>query len=484
MVLDSNLIIYGQRTWCVLDLRGKLVKTNYFAGDGEIHNIRMLETLDSYSMISWTGDLADPRMVLETFKEDKPVGALEGHSVITFNEKQTMAFLCDTPDSNSVVMYTIEEGAWARSRQFEENKENILMLELSKNEQWCCATILNGFKLWHVSEERVQRLVLPNGVRNITKKFNTSSNIILSKGDKLAVTGIRQELLVWDMETGDLVKRMTAHFQRIVDVKSLVVGTNNEIITSSIDRCIKIWNLDYIFEKERHIDKHELTIDSLSISTTAGIAVVVTRSCLGVWDFMTGHLLFKLNNSALGAIITHGLVNEDGTYTVAAESGDVLYWDMKTRKVIFQEKQPNIQQIFFYKNQTRCIVISREGDKGSYEGLVISRSFPEGKVHWKFSYPFSIFKNIVLTPDELNLVCYNGDNSKPTIYVHSSKNGSNTYTIPVKYNGFKEVSKLVALPDKPSVVALIDVDKGNQIDIVQQKHIRFLKKLFALPLDT
>ena len=112
------------------------------------------------------------------------------------------------------------------------------------------------------------------------------------------------------METGDLVKRMTAHFQRIVEIKSLVVGSNNEIITSSIDRCIKIWNLDYIFEKERHIDKHELTIDALSISTSAGIAVTVTRSCLGVWDFMTGHLLFKLNNSALGAIITHGLVNE------------------------------------------------------------------------------------------------------------------------------------------------------------------------------
>ena len=56
----------------------------------------------------------------------------------------------------------------------------------------------------------------------------------------------------------------------------------------------------------------------------------------GVWDFMTGHLLFKLNNSALGAIITHGLIKEDGTFTVAAESGDVLYWDMKTRQVIFQ----------------------------------------------------------------------------------------------------------------------------------------------------
>jgi hypothetical protein len=39
--------------------------------------------------------------------------------------------------------------------------------------------------------------------------------------------------------------------------------------------------LNYIFEKEHHIDKHELTIDSLSISTQAGIAVVVTRSCIG-----------------------------------------------------------------------------------------------------------------------------------------------------------------------------------------------------------
>ena len=59
------------------------------------------------------------------------------------------------------------------------------------NEQWCCAIILNVFILWHVSYERVQKLKLPNGVRNITKRFNTSSNIILSKGDKLAVTGIR-----------------------------------------------------------------------------------------------------------------------------------------------------------------------------------------------------------------------------------------------------------------------------------------------------
>ena len=48
--------------------------------------------------------------------------------------------------------------------------------------------------------------------------------------------------------------------QRIVEIKSLVTATENAVLTSSIDRSIKVWNLDYIFEKEHHIDKHELTI--------------------------------------------------------------------------------------------------------------------------------------------------------------------------------------------------------------------------------
>ena len=71
-----------------------------------------------------------------------------------------------------------------RQRQFSENTDPILMLELSRNENWVCATVLAGFLLWQVEGDRMQRLVLPNGVRNISKKFNTSSNIILSRGDK------------------------------------------------------------------------------------------------------------------------------------------------------------------------------------------------------------------------------------------------------------------------------------------------------------
>ena len=82
---------------------------------------------------------------------------------------------------------------------------------------------------------------------------------------------------------------------------------------------------------------------------------------------MTGKLKFSLANSALGAIITQAIVNEEGTHVVASESGDLLYWNLETREVVFQEHQEDIQQIFFYKNQTRCIVVSKKGSKGETE---------------------------------------------------------------------------------------------------------------------
>ena len=105
-------------------------------------------------------------------------------------------------------------------------------------------------------------------------------------------------------------KVLYAHFQRIVDIKSLVFGRENSVITSSIDRSIKVWDLNYIFEEDHHIDKHELTIESISLCTRSQLAVTATRGCIGVWDYMTGKLNFTLANHEMGAIVTHAIVNE------------------------------------------------------------------------------------------------------------------------------------------------------------------------------
>jgi len=210
----------------------------------------------------------------------------------------------------------------------------------------------------------------------------------------------------------------------------------------------------------------------LSISTKAQIAVVVTRSCIGIWDFMTGKLKFRLANSALGAIITHAIVNEEGSHVVAAESGDLLYWDLNTKQVTFKDKQEDIQQIFFYKNQTKCIVVSKKGKKGNFSAILISRSFPGGEKQWTAEYPFESFIKVVMSSSEHNIICYDGDKTKTNLNIFNMKNGNLVTKFSLKYPGFKEVIKLVALPDKPSVVATIDVDKGNLIDISQKKFIK------------
>ena len=85
-----------------------------------------------------------------------------------------------------------------------------------------------------------------------------------------------------------------------------------QVITSSIDRTVKVWNINNIFEQVHVIDRHELQIDSISLCQSAGLAITVTRGCVGVWDMQIGRLIARLADSPLGAIVTHAAITADG----------------------------------------------------------------------------------------------------------------------------------------------------------------------------
>ena len=55
----------------------------------------------------------------------------------------------------------------------------------------------------------------------------------------------------------------------------------------------------------------------------------------------------------MGAIVTHALVNEEGTLIVAAESGQIIIWDLATKKVIYSDECSHIVQMAFNKQQTK-----------------------------------------------------------------------------------------------------------------------------------
>lgn len=91
----------------------------------------------------------------------------------------------------------------------------------------------------------------------------TSNSIMISASRDYAVAGVRKNLYVWSLSDGRLLKILDAHFGRIIQLEPLTVGSWNSVVTSSIDRTVKVWNINNIFEQVHVIDRHELQIDSI-----------------------------------------------------------------------------------------------------------------------------------------------------------------------------------------------------------------------------
>ena len=267
---------------------------------------------------------------------------------------------------------------------------------------------------------------------------------------------------MWLVETGKLLKSFDAHFARINNIRPLINSQWNCIVTSSMDRTMKVWNLNNIFEEVHHIDRLETQIDSISLNDTAGIAITATRGCIGIWEILTGKLLAKLADQAYGAIVSHASVIKDGEFIIAAESGNVLYWNVADRSVLFKEKQENILQLVIFDNGEKCLVVSRLLPECTALGIL--RTIPKGKVLYEFRFNFKQYKNIVLTSDSKFFVCYGSEKGKDTLFYYYTENGELHQKFPPKYPNFKEPSMIVAMPNRSNEIALIDPEKGAIIN--------------------
>ena len=75
-------------------------------------------------------------------------------------------------------------------------------------------------------------------INEALNKFNTCENLRSESNDDLKRNICRKDLYIWALETEALVKVISAHFQRILDVIPLT--SDNCVITSSLDRSIKV----------------------------------------------------------------------------------------------------------------------------------------------------------------------------------------------------------------------------------------------------
>ena len=67
-----------------------------------------------------------------------------------------------------------------------------------------------GFTVVSTSDRTQQKVRLPNGVKNIQMGAQKSTQFLLSKDRSLGVCGLRRDLYVWQMESGQLVSQIQA----------------------------------------------------------------------------------------------------------------------------------------------------------------------------------------------------------------------------------------------------------------------------------
>ncbi|RXG53430.1 hypothetical protein Avbf_10922 [Armadillidium vulgare] len=149
--------------------------------------------------------------------------------------------------------------------------------------------------IWEIESGKVWSLSLPHGVRNISTQVLQSTSCVLSRGFKYAVAGVSSYLLKECDFLSNLILMTYFKFSiqlnnRIYIVKKFVrLGFGNlrtcegfgcsfwsnywngishlwamELDnTYSLDRTVKVWNINNIFEQVHVIDRHELQVDSI-----------------------------------------------------------------------------------------------------------------------------------------------------------------------------------------------------------------------------
>ena len=246
----------------------------------EILNIEFYTAKD-YNQIFWSGSINETRLKFDSHRDEMCTPSLYFFSALVLNKDRSKLYGCANEENYEVSVFRFEHTMDSSSSiewifdeklpRFEnDDKEMLLQLRLDQNDRMLLGTAGKGFVIWDFGDQDCNRLsdkamylALPHGVRNITTKIMQSNSIMTSSKLDYAVAGVRKNLYIWCLQSLQLVKVLDAHFGRIIQLEALTIGNWNNVVTSSIDRSVKVWNINNIFEKVHVIDRHELQIDSI-----------------------------------------------------------------------------------------------------------------------------------------------------------------------------------------------------------------------------
>lgn len=122
-----------------------------------------------------------------------------------------------------------------------------------------------------------------------------------------------------------MVKVLDVYFGWIILIDVVILG-GNKIIFLLIDKIIKVWNFDNIFEDVYLIDCLEKLIEFIYVFDESLYGVMISRNCVGVWDLNMGKLVYIFEICVVVILVR---IIKDGKNVVVVEIGKFFYWEVE-----------------------------------------------------------------------------------------------------------------------------------------------------------
>ncbi|XP_074658721.1 NACHT and WD repeat domain-containing protein 2-like [Tubulanus polymorphus] len=472
---DLLFAVWSNQEVAVYDCNGELV-ARHDNGNHSNPIIHVQIAGREFYCLNKTGSETDDDMTLNTTAPSimKP---FELHSAIAVSKDGLMLYACIAISDNAVAAYRRTGNTWKYERTLPDNTDNVYCLTLSSDGRYVAATGMLGYRVWEMIDLfhcTMTLMRLPPGIRNIPNKNPMSSLVAFSENNQYFIAGVRKVLYVWQTKTGELLRSLDAHFGRIIALTSVPVGANI-VVSSSIDKSIKVWNFDNIRESVNHINRHEKPIEGVSLAGNDCIGAAVARNCVGLWNLQSGQMTSSLMHSGSSAIVTHAQITTDARYVISAESGKVLIWDVESKKAIKSAVEPDVLHLVITGDDRKFVTVSKSTTDGA---VMTCRGIPSGSTIFAMNYTYgSRFLEPVITTDGLFIVTPAVDKKGVEVLsVYHAKTGTHLYDTIPKYNNYIDYNRLIAIPGEPTQVGLIDHEKGNIWDIKKKSFVRSVLK--------
>ena len=166
----------------------------------------------------------------------------------------------------------------------------------------------------------------------------------------------------------------------------------------------------------------------------------------------------------------------------SSESNRLVIWDVEERKPTYvstsQNNQIHIKQLEFH--QAEMYVLCATVDTRTLLVTLSNYTIADGEVTYKIEYNCkhgTEYKNFLITSDETYLVIYRNDKKTDSLAIHAAMDGAFVHNVKLAFLNYKEdFILMVPMHKAPHMIAIIDSDKGNLINVRDKKFIRSVPK--------